>query len=114
MNVNKEEYFINIMKKYSFLINLDINQLCFIYKGNHISINDKRKVEDLKNKNIIVSVINANKMKINEEINHIICPQCNNLVLMNIGDNDIVLEKYMENHKNIFNNINSFIKSQTI
>ena len=114
MNVNKEEYFINIMKKYSFIINLDINQLCFIYKGNHISINDKRKVEDLKNKNIIVSVINANKMKINEEINHIICPQCNNLVLMNIVDNDIVLEKCMENHKNIFNNINSFVESQTI
>ena len=114
MYVNKEEYFKDIIKKYSFLINLNINQLYFSIKGNHVSINDTRKVKDIKNKNIIISVTNLKKIKIKEELNHIICPECNNLTLMNVNDNNIVLEKCIKNHVNTFNNIKDFIESQNI
>ena len=114
--VDKDDKFGNILYKYLSYININQNQVRFIYKGNILFMNAEklRKIRELKNKNIIISVVNLQKQQINEKLKNIICPKCKNLIQMNIEENNILLDKCPYNHKYTYNNIKAFIENQKI
>jgi len=102
----RNEYIIDIFKKYLFKINKDINDIYFIYNGN--KINAELKLEEINNKDneikILVSDINdKNNEKIENKITldqykEIICPECGDSCLIDIKDYKIILNKCINKH----------------
>ena len=108
-----------MLLNYCSIINLNIKELFFLYKGKFISLDKKEKIKEFKNNNIIISVFKkkSNKNNNKEKINYIICPKCKqsmNLVLFNFDDEKIILDKCINNHKTLFYNLKDFFKSQII
>ena len=99
----------SIFQKYSSLINKDLNELLFFYKGKYLNIGSNI----LKFKNIIIFVFNKNKKEINnnEKIKDIICPECK--LLSSFIINDYINEYCRNNHKYTLS-LNSFIDLQKI
>ena len=82
---NKNESSINnLLYKYSSIINIDIKQLYFFYKGKNI--NNIEKIDDLNDIKILVYNKKINKNKNNEDLKDIICPECKNLAIINYND----------------------------
>ena len=109
---NEDNNFI-IFQKYSSLINKDLNQLLFLYKGKYLNITNKL---DILNQNkIIIFVFNKNQMikNNNEKIKDIICPNCENLSTININDNLVLIKNCINKH-NYSLSLNTFIDSQKI
>jgi len=98
-----------IFQKYSSLINKDLNELLFFYKGKYLNIGSNI----LNFKNIIIFVFNKNLKKINnnEKIKDIICPECK--LLSSFIINDYINEYCRDNHKYTLT-LNSFIDLQKI
>jgi len=98
----------NVIQKFIKIIGE--KDLLFLYKGKSILEN-----EDILNKinnknNIIITLIKINKTKNN--IENIICPECQNIPFLNINEDNIIkLDNCMMNHKNE-NSINEFIEKQ--
>ena len=98
-----------IFQKYSSLINKDLNQLLFLYKGKNLNIESKLDIFN-NNKNIIF-VFNKNQKKKdnNEKIKDIKCPDCSNLSSLNINDKLVIINNCINNH-NYSLTLDSFIK----
>ena len=99
-----------LLNSYSSIINIDINELFFLYKGNNLMLNKNKKINDFKDNNIIIFV---NRLKIiknnnNKELKDIKCPECNNLAIINSNNNKISLNCLEKNHKFIDLSINYF------
>ena len=118
-NINENSLISDLLLNYFSIIKKDINDYYFIYKGKKLSLKNKIKIKELNNKDISLFIFkkeNEKKNK-NEPLNHIICPKCEylaNLVLLNIEDDTIILDKCINKHKTIFNNLKDFINSQNI
>ena len=84
---NNNEYISDILKKYALHIKIDIKKLFFYYKGKYLSLDNKKKLKDLKN----------NEIKL--------------LVLNNIKDN--VSNNFASKNKKIKKQINKFIDFET-
>ena len=102
-----------ICKRYATKININIEDLMFICDGEQLNLN-----ENIKGINKIILVYNKNetvikggdKMVLSKEI---ICPECSELCLMKINNNNIKFYECKNNHeKNIF--LNEYEKSQII
>jgi hypothetical protein len=119
INVNKDLFLSDLLLKYCSIINQDRNELYFIYEGKILSLEQKMKIKELKNKDIIISVFKTKYEKNSNKIilNNIICPKCEeslNLVLINFEEDKIILDKCKNKHKTTFNNLKDFIRSQKI
>ena len=90
----------NVLNKYTSILDEDINNLIFIYKGKILSANNQCKLNKLNNK--IIFVFKKNN-KINKNIKFIICPIWKNLSFLNIIDNKFIVENCKKNHKKFFN-----------
>ena len=101
----------SIFQKYSSLINKDLKELLFFYKGKYLNIENKLDILNFKNITIFVFNKNKNKLNNNEKIKDIICPKCQILGSFIINDNFSINENYKNNHKYKLS-LNSFIHSQ--
>ena len=107
----------NLNYYFSSIINIHYNQLLFLYKGKNLILNNMKKVNELKDNNIIILVYNLKMKKINKnnkELKEIICPECNNLAIINSNDGKISLDCLKNNHKFIDISLNCFNDSQYI
>ena len=101
-----------IFQKYASLINQDLNQLLFLYKGKYLNL--KSKIKILNYKSIIIFVFNKKKRKENnEKIKDIICPECKKLALLNINGNSFIIDSCEKNHNYILT-LDSFIYLQKV
>jgi len=115
-NVEDDCFLCDLLNKYSSLLNIKHKYLQFFYKGKIILKTDRRKMVEFKQNNIFITVIKIkNKIKNENRLSHIICPECKEYSIMNIeGNNRIIIEKCGNNHNNIFSNLTDFFKSQYI
>ena len=112
MIVEENDSFENIIDKYIKLLSIEKKYLLFLYKGMNI-IENKDKLNKLKNKNIIITIIyKDNNKDIKEELKNIICPDCKELAFININEDNININ-CINNHKEEYF-INNFIESQNI
>ena len=113
---NDNPYISEIIKKYLKLISKDHNSFEFIYKGNKININEKKKINQLKNKNITIFVFNMKPFSKVQELSNIICPKCKNLSLVNINNIDykISINNCKNNHQSKNLTLNNYSNSQYI
>ena len=117
MKLDKENLSMkNVLIKYSSIINIDLNDLLFIYNGKNLSNYYNKKINEINKIDLTIIVYNIkirnNKMnKKNEELKNIICPECKNLAFIENDDNNIV-SNCLNNHKYNDFTINSFINSQ--
>ena len=119
INVKEDSFLSDILLKYCFIINQDKNELYFLYKGKILSLDQKMRIKELKNKDILILVfkLNYKKNKNKQKLNNIICPKCEeslNLALLNFDDDKIILDKCKNKHKTIFYSFKEFIESQNI
>ena len=106
----------NLLIKYSSIIDKHFNELFFFYKGKKLILNKNKKVNELKDKNIIIFVYNwkIKKNNNNKEFEEIICPECNNLAIINTNNNKISFNCLKNNHKFIDISLNYFKDIQYI
>ena len=118
---NLNEKIEDLFKKYETKIGKDISKLYFIYNGNKINdntiLNEIINEEDKRNNimNILVNEINETIIKDNiKESKEIICPKCNEYILIKIDEYKINLFKCKNNHE--INNIllNEYEKIENI
>ena len=106
----------NLLNKFVSIINIEINQLYFICKGNYLSLNKHKRINELKNTNLIIFVFNLNIKipKNDKELKHIICPECKKLTIINNNNDLYSFKNCIKKHK--FNDftINLFLQSQYI
>lgn len=107
----------SIFQNYSSLINKNLKELLFYYKGKYLNIENKLYILNLKI--IIIFVFNKNKNNINhnEKIKDIICPECQVLGSFFINENFYIKEICKNNHKyklslNNFIDLNKIDKSE--
>jgi len=118
---NINEKIKNIFIRYTNKAGKDISKLYFIYNGNKINdniiLNEIINEEDKRNNiiNILVNEINETIIKDNiKESKEIICPKCNEYILIKIDEYEINLFKCKNNHE--INNIllNEYEKIENI
>jgi hypothetical protein len=94
---SKEGQIYQELIKFANLIEIQYNKLIFIYKGKIIRKNDNLKI---KNTNVKIFIYNLENIKDKkEELNYLLCPQCNSLASININENKINIENCENNHK---------------
>ena len=108
---NKSEKISDIFERFISQCNVHIDKINFNYKGNNISqdstVQEIADDNDKKNKTLIISLSKKDEQfQINKshKINEIICPECNENILIKLQDYRIRLYECKNNHK--FNNIN--------
>ena len=109
-NINNIE---EILEKYNKILLIEKKDLLFLYKGINILKNKDifNKLKNNKN-NIIITVIKKNKNKNINDIENIICPECQQLAFLNINDDNIIkIDNCINKHKNEYS-INEFRKSK--
>ena len=108
----------DLLSKYSSIININFDELLFFYKGTNLVLNYTKKVNEIKDNNIIIFVYNLKIKKINKnnkELKDIICPECNNLAIIEeFNKNKISLNCLKNKHKFIDISLNCFNDSQYI
>ena len=110
----KKDSFLNLLNKYSSLINKNINELGFLYKGKYLSLkNNINIISRFKNKKILVLNLNLKKNNNNSNLNHILCQKCNSLSILKNAD-DLFSIKCFNNHKYKDITIDSLIDNQII
>ena len=112
--VDKNLLINNILLKFASIIHKDIKDLYFIYKGKELSYKNYFKILNSKNKNIIINVINLIKKKENKILNQIICPEYKEIGIINFEEDNIIINKCINNHNNIYHQGEEFIKDQYI
>ena len=111
---NKDILISKELMNYASILNKTINQLYFIYNGKYLSINNKKRIIDFKKKNIIIFVFDLenNKIKENEKITSIICPECENIAIANSYDLKLSIENCVNNHKITDLSVDTFLYLQ--
>ena len=107
----------NVLLKFTSIIFKDINDLYFYYKGKELSYKNNEKIlnlKNLKNKDIIINVINLIKVKKNKKLNQIICPECKEMAILNYEEDNIIINKCINNHNNKYYIGDIFMKDQYI
>ena len=116
-NYTNDLSILDLLSKYSAIINIHFNELIFLYKGKNLILNNIKKLNELKDNNILIFVyklkINRNN-KNNKELKDIICPECNNLAIIENNNNKISLNCLKNKHKYIDISLNCFNDIQYI
>ncbi len=97
MIVGENDSIENILDKYVKLLSIEKKYLLFLYKDINI-IENKDKLNKLKNKNCMITIIHNNNNKNKNELKNIICPKCNNLAFINMSGDNININ-CINNHK---------------
>ena len=119
MKIEKNNSIENMINNYINLLSIEKSNLLFFYKGlNVFDKQNKNILTKLKKKNISISLFKKNKDIYREEFENknknIICPECNNLVFINIIKEKMKINiNCKDNHRNEYT-INEFIESQNI
>ena len=107
---NKNEKMKEIFKRFALKANLEINKIYFLYNGDKINeelkYNEVVNREDNERDTMSILVYETNKTIIQYNItklNEILCPQCNENILIKIYNYKINFFKCKNNH-NITNN----------
>ena len=90
--IEKDLSILNLLSKYYSIININFNELLFLYKGKNLILNNMKEVNELKDNNINILVYNLKMKKINKnnkELKEIICPECNHLAIIKSNNNKI-------------------------
>ena len=106
----------NVLEKYIKILLIEKKDLLFLYKGINILKNKDifNKLKNNNKNNIIITVIKKNKSKNKNDIENIICPECQKLAFLNINDDNIIkIDNCINKHKNEYS-INEFIENQNI
>ena len=113
---NEDSYISDVLKKYLNLISNNYKNFEFIYKGSKININEKKKINQLHNRNITIFVFNMKPDLNGQKLTNIICPECKNLALLNINyiDYKISITNCKNNHQCKNLSLNNYIDSQYI
>ena len=114
---DKPIFFKNILIKFESIIFKDITDLYFYYKGKELSYKNNDiilNLKNLKNKDIIINVINLIKIKKNKRLNLIIYPECKEMVILNFEENNIIVNKCINNHNNKYYIRVEFMKYQYV
>ena len=111
MKFEKKDTILNVLTKYASILNNNLNELCFIYKGKILSLKNNEKIDKFKNTRIFV--FNINIKNNNNELKYLICPECNNL--STIKNNEDLFSFNCINNHNVDNiTINSLIDTQKV
>jgi len=103
----------NIVLKYSSIINKNIKELYFLYKGK--PLNMKEKLGLFNNKNYKIFVYNIAIQKNNNKVlENILCLKCKNVARMSIDNNAITIEKCINDHYFKELSLEEFFESQYI
>ena len=113
MNIEKNTSLYNSFRKFLSFINENENNIIFLYKGKKLSIQFESFLNKLNNTQLKISVFNIkNNKNNNDESKYITCPNCNNLSYLNINNDNIFLDKCINNHKFDYIQIHEFIRNQ--
>ena len=111
----KENKTINyILNEYVTILNENLDDFLFLYKGKNIILFGENIINLSKNKNIMIMVFKKVKNYNKIEINDIICPVCQHLSFLNIKDDNNISIECPLYHKCKYSSFNTFIKSQII
>ena len=115
-DVDKNEIIINVLRKYSRIINFSVDELNFFYRGKLLTNLMNKKIGKLNHKTINIFVTKINKPKQNEIINtNILCSLCHSRAKLNLEEEDkISLYDCIQKHKISGLTIKEFIESQKI
>ena len=104
----------DILKEYSKKINVDIQNLYFLYRGIYLSTNekDKQNITKIYKKNNIINVFNIRNKRNKNESNFILCPICKSLAIIYNNEDKINIYGCPKNHSFTELNIEQFINSQ--
>ena len=108
-NLNKKSKIIDIILNYLKLLNQEFEDFQFLIDGKRLK-NNEIKIKEFNKKIITILIIKISKNK--NELNHIVCPKCENLTLINIKDNQIILDKCKNKDETIFYNAKDLIDNQ--
>ena len=117
----KEEYMIDIFKRYAKKIQVDLNNLFFLWNGNMINKEEKLANILKKNENTMNIIVNE-LSNVDDEDNEknlkqskdIICPICNEICLINLNDYKINFSDCKNGHKFINIMFDEFFDFQKI
>ena len=104
----------NILNEYVAILDGNIDDFLFLYKGKNMILFGENLIKISKNKKIIIMVFKKIKNNNKNDINDIICPICQNLSFLNIKDDNSILIECRYHHKFIYSSFNKFTKSQII
>ena len=106
----------NYLIFYSSLINQDLNQLVFLYKGKILDAKNIKNKLDYANSRNIIFVFKKKQMRSEkkEKIKDIICPECQRLSLLNINDDKSFTINNCHCGHNFNLNLDSFLYLQKI
>ena len=111
---DKDLFIKDILLKFASTIYKDIKCLCFFYKGKELSYKNNFNIINLKNVNIIINVICLKNKSENKNLNQIICPECKEMSILNFEEDDIIINKCINNHKIKYHTGDKFMKDQYI
>ena len=103
-----------ILKEFSEKINVNIDDLFFLYKGKYLSTKekDKQNISKIFKNNGMISAFNIKNIKIKKESNFILCPVCKNFAIISNNENKINIDSCRKNHNYKHLTIEQFINSQ--
>ena len=114
-NKIKEDLKVNdLLIKYKLVIDKELNELYFSYKSKNLKLYERKIIKEFNSNNIIINVFNLKKNINNNELNHILCPICENLIIMNINDDKLSIDNCINNHNIGDLTINEFMNLQKI
>ena len=107
IKIHSESSISDILKSYSNILNKNLKELYFLYKGKSISFNNYKKIKEFKGV-ISIFVFDINK-KSSIYKRQIGCPICDNPVSINIKNDRISIENCFNKHYFYNLSLNDFI-----
>ena len=111
---NKSKLLNEILSSYISFIDIKYDNILFLYKGKNLNDYKNKKIYELNNENIIISVYNLETKKDKNIINNILCPQCKSLPLVNINDKGISQINCINNHQFFNLSLDAYFKFQNL
>jgi len=114
MNIKNNNSINFILYEYAKILGENINNLLFLYKGKNLSLFRSNLINLTRNQKLIIMVFKRKKNNINNDVNDIICPVCENLAFLNIRDDKNFSIDCTNNHKGIYSSMSELMNSQNI
>ena len=113
---NNNTLIVDELKSFGSIISNNINQLYFLCDGKKISFNNKHKIKDFNRKNLLINVFNLDikNIKRNEQLDYLICPECEEIALITFNKDKISIENCPNNHKLSNLSIDEFMNFQNL